>query len=59
MHLSSVPFKILRENDFQALYEGPIITMTTLTREFLAIGYIPKAFMVRFHEVLKLPIPSI
>lgn len=40
MHLSSVPFKILRENAFQALYEGPVITMTTLAREFVAIGWL-------------------
>lgn len=59
MHLSLTPFKMLRENGFQALYEGPIITMTTLVQEFLTLGHILQAFLVRLFEVLKLPRNSI
>jgi len=51
MHLSLTPFKMLRENGFQALYEGPIIIMTTLVQEFLTLSHIPQAFLVRFLEI--------
>lgn len=52
--LSLTPFKMLRENGFQALYEGPVITMTTVVQEFLTLSRIPQAFLVRLFEVLKL-----
>lgn len=59
MHLRVTPFQMLRENGFQALYEGPVITMTTPAHEFLTLSHILQAFLARLFEVLKLPRNSV